>query len=499
MSGVEQVQVQFVRKRVAGEDEASLPEDERRLAEIVAQQPLAVPVKLMRAGLSEILNHLAGRRRDDDAMSDGDSDDDDDDEEERKSGKPKEYDFLVDGRFLRKSLRQYLESSGTSAERTIVLEYVEAMPEPEERESNQHPDWVAAVATLTPSASPSSAFVFSGCYDGTVRLFAGDALEQPLATGDQHRSAVKAVCAARAMRTSDDELRSSFAYFISGGKDRVVNVWRASNVGGDGDDEVESKKNKKKTKGKKKQQESPALDVVGVGKTHSDSIECVAARSHKFVSGSWDKRLIVWKYDVAAEDEAASSLNPNAKRRKGNDRTKTAPSAPLQTLEPLSILQGHTGAVTGVTWPHSSAIYSGGYDHTIRLWDVSSGTNTSTWQGNNVVSSLDFSKHSNLLASSHNDRAVRVWDPRVGQQEIIKTTLKGHKSWVTSVAWSPLRANMLASTSHDGTVKVWDIRSSTPLFTLRKHTDKVLSVAWSGSTLFSGGADKTLHSFQVSF
>jgi hypothetical protein len=53
---------------------------------------------------------------------------------------------------------------------------------------------------------------------------------------------------------------------------------------------------------------------------------------------------------------------------------------------------------------------------------------------------------------------VKIWDAAKGQESL---TLKGHTSRVTSVAFSP-DGKRLASASYDQTVKVWDARPWTP-------------------------------------
>jgi ribosome biogenesis protein YTM1 len=78
--------------------------------------------------------------------------------------------------------------------------------------------------------------------------------------------------------------------------------------------------------------------------------------------------------------------------------------------------------VSAIAWPHALAIYSGGWDHTIRLWDPHAGVNTSTWNSDTLISALDFSLASNLLATAHPDGGVRVWDPRLQQ---VKTCVQG--------------------------------------------------------------------------
>jgi WD40 repeat protein len=65
---------------------------------------------------------------------------------------------------------------------------------------------------------------------------------------------------------------------------------------------------------------------------------------------------------------------------------------------------------------------------------------------------------------------------------------------VLSVAFSP-DGRRLASASGDQTIKVWDTASSQELRTLKGHTGRVQSVAFSrpeGSRLASGSEDQTI-------
>lgn len=69
-------------------------------------------------------------------------------------------------------------------------------------------------------------------------------------------------------------------------------------------------------------------------------------------------------------------------------------------------------------------------------------------------------------------------------------TLRGHKSWIGRIAWSP-DGRMLASPSEDRTIRLWDAETGECLRTLTGHTQMVFSVAFdrSGGTLASGSAD----------
>jgi WD40 repeat protein len=91
-------------------------------------------------------------------------------------------------------------------------------------------------------------------------------------------------------------------------------------------------------------------------------------------------------------------------------------------------------------------------DGTVRVWDVTSGTERVRLSGHDgSVLSVVFSPDGTRLASGGEDGTVRVWDALSGAEQ---ACLTGHDGWVRSVVFSPDGAR-LASAGADGTVRLW--------------------------------------------
>jgi len=110
------------------------------------------------------------------------------------------------------------------------------------------------------------------------------------------------------------------------------------------------------------------------------------------------------------------------------------------------------------------------------------------------VYSVSFSPDGKFLASGSEDKTVKVWE--VGSWREV-ATLRGHQDWVSSVSFSP-DGKFLASGSGDKTVKVWEVGSWREVATLR-HGGYVKSVTFSpdGKFLASGSGDKTVKVWEV--
>jgi WD40 repeat protein len=168
-----------------------------------------------------------------------------------------------------------------------------------------------------------------------------------------------------------------------------------------------------------------------------------------------------------------------------------------------AVFRGHTATVTCVAYsPDGKTLVSGSEDRTIRVWDVRSGQERSTLRGHtDGVTSVAFSPDGKTLASASKDRTVKLWDAQTGKE---RATLKGHTGPVLSVAFSP-DGGTLASADQTivdrlGEIKLWDAVRGQERASLPGHTGGVLCVAFSpdGQTLASASyQDGTIRLWDV--
>jgi WD40 repeat protein len=125
------------------------------------------------------------------------------------------------------------------------------------------------------------------------------------------------------------------------------------------------------------------------------------------------------------------------------------------------------------------------------LWDAQSGQKLADLSGHkSAVTSVAFSPEGRRVLSISGDFTVWLWDAQNGRE---LTVLRGHKVPVNSAAFSPDGCHVLNG-SDDKTVRLWDAHSRRELTVLRGHEHGVYSVAFSpdGCRVLSGSGDNTV-------
>eukprot|EP00899_Mesostigma_viride_P016657 jgi/Mesvir1/24993/Mv16951-RA.1 len=152
-----------------------------------------------------------------------------------------------------------------------------------------------------------------------------------------------------------------------------------------------------------------------------------------------------------------------------------------------STMTGHTEAVLSVAFsPDGKRLASGSGDATVRFWDLTTATPLHTGKGHtNWVLCTSWSPDGKYLVTGDMNGEVRLWDPETGVA--LGGALKGHRKWVTSVAWEPAHVvypcDRFATSSKDFTVRIWSAATRQCTLVLGSHTQAVSCVKWGGDGL----------------
>ncbi len=146
--------------------------------------------------------------------------------------------------------------------------------------------------------------------------------------------------------------------------------------------------------------------------------------------------------------------------------------------------------------PDGKKFVFGNTSGTVYLWDVATKQELSLSGMNYNSKELAYNTHaiispdSQTLASwqTHEDLNIRLWDIASGKH---KQTLRGHKTRVKTVVFSPDSRTMVSWSSD---IRLWGVATGRHKRTLKGHTSLVEDVSFSpdGKTLASGGLDGTI-------
>ena len=140
------------------------------------------------------------------------------------------------------------------------------------------------------------------------------------------------------------------------------------------------------------------------------------------------------------------------------------------------------------------ALVAAGSDE-LSVWEAASGALRASWPQPSWVTAVAFQPGGGLLATGHDDGAVRLWD--LARQEVVRE-LKGHGRSVSALAFRG-DGRRLASAGEDRAICIWDVDSGAAVGSLLGHHDRIPALAWhpAGRRLLSAGWDTTARVWDV--
>jgi WD40 repeat protein len=164
----------------------------------------------------------------------------------------------------------------------------------------------------------------------------------------------------------------------------------------------------------------------------------------------------------------------------------------LETGAMLHTLEGHTDVVAGVAvTPDGATAASAGWDRALRVWNIEAGRSLGIIElPETRLNAVAIGPDGRIAVVGGADGACRVCDL---ETYAVRLVLEGHTGVVTSVA-IVAGGRLALSASEDETVRVWDLDRGVCIRVLKGHTSEVLAVAGTpdGGRAVSGGEDRTL-------
>lgn len=170
----------------------------------------------------------------------------------------------------------------------------------------------------------------------------------------------------------------------------------------------------------------------------------------------------------------------------------------------LHTLVAHIGGALAVAWDNTSDILAtGGFDNTIRIWDVAGGGNQiRILEGHSdPVTLLDWNNDGSILASVgvFSLENFMIWDTsgEITSWSLMATPLIGT---INRIRWSP-DGSMIAVAVAPNLVGVVDTSDYSVDITFDAHEGEVISVAWyqdqERTEIISGGVDGTIRRWDI--
>mmetsp|Transcript_39607 Transcript_39607/g.53843 ORF Transcript_39607/g.53843 Transcript_39607/m.53843 type:complete len:518 (-) Transcript_39607:200-1753(-) len=221
-------------------------------------------------------------------------------------------------------------------------------------------------------------------------------------------------------------------------------------------------------------------------------------------TGKRDAEVVPYAFYVEDHEVTGSVAEMVSELKLSTETVLTIRCEPLAVfrVRPMTrcgaTMPGHQDAVLHVSYsPDSNHLASASADCVVRFWDVSSSLPRHICRGHtSAVLFTSWAPDARRLATADLSGEIRLWNPITGKA--IGSPLRGHKKWVTSMAWEPVHrstreAERFVSASKDATLRIWNARTGRMEASLSSHCDSVEAVRWGGAGfIYSASRDRTI-------
>ena len=248
---------------------------------------------------------------------------------------------------------------------------------------------------------------------------------------------------------------------------------------------------------------------------HTGDIVSVAFSSDgsTLASGSLDGSVILWDAESLEQRTTITehtvelseiAFSPDGNTIASGSRDKTVRLWDTTTGRNIKTFIGHSGEVQSIAFsPDGETIVSGsgkvddrywyGDDHTIKFWDVPSGTHKATWFGHQrAVYHLTFSPDGRTLVSCGNEKKAIFWDVATGNPI---WTFLGNGDEIGRITFNPDGRRFI---NHDADgIHLWELASRQRISTFPENKTYNAEFSPDGNTIATASGDNVLYIWDI--
>ena len=171
----------------------------------------------------------------------------------------------------------------------------------------------------------------------------------------------------------------------------------------------------------------------------------------------------------------------------------------METLIPSTCtitIRAHDGGCGSLMFEHNSdKLISGGQDQTVKIWGAYTGALTTTLHGVlGSVNDLAVTNDNKFVVAACSSNKLFVWEVNGGRP---RHTLTGHTKNVSSVDASWVKSFVVASSSNDRTIKIWDLQTGFCKSTIMSASNPNSLAFIDGDIICSGHRDGNLRLWDI--